>query len=314
MKAVVYDKRNAPEILVMRDVEKPACRENEVLVRIMAASINAADYRSMEIGAIPKRKIFGADIAGQVVECGDDCHRLQVGDEVFGDLSGCGFGGFAEFASVPENMMALKPAGVSSQDAAAVPIAAVTALQALRNKGNLQSGQKVLIYGAGGGVGHYAVQLVRYFGGEVTAVCGTRNVSIIQALGADTVIDYTKEDVLKNSKAYDLILAVNGNRALFSFRRVLARHGTYVMVGGGYAQVIQAMLFSGLMSVGSKKYKFLAAKPNPDDLETIIGLVAEGKIKPVIDRCYPLEETAQAMRYTRQGHACGKVIINVGQA
>lgn len=313
MKAIIYDKSNAPDKLVMRELERPFCREGEVLVRIMSASINAADYRSMQIGAIPKRKIFGSDVAGAVDACGNNTHRFKVGDRVFGDLSACGCGGFAEYVAACEDALALIPVRVSYQDAAALPMAAVTALQALRDLGHTQPGQNVLVYGAGGGVGLFAVQLGHYFGAEVTAVCSSGNCSMMSSLGADRVVDYLEEDVTRNSHKYDLILAVNGNRPLFSFKRILAPDGIFVFVGGAYIQVIQAFLFSGLLSMGRKKFKFLAARPNSDDLETVVKLVEQGKIKPVIDRYYTLDETAEAIRYIRRGHAAGKVIINVSQ-
>ncbi len=314
MKAILFDKSETPDRLVMREIDRPACQENEVLVKIVAASINAADYRSMQLGVIPKRKIYGADIAGRVEACGENAHRFKVGDSVFGDLSGCGFGGFAEFVAAPESLLALKPASVSFQQAAATPIAAVTALQALRNLGNIQPGQKVLVFGAGGGVGHFAVQLARYFGSDVTAVCSARSESMIQSLGAEHILDYAKEDVFNHATRFDLILGVNGNRPIYTYKRILAPGGIFVLVGGSYSQVIQGMVFSRLMSMGSKKVKFLAAKPNPQDLEFVIGLVEQGKIRPVIERCYALEEIAHAMHYVRLGHVGGKVVINISQA
>jgi NADPH:quinone reductase-like Zn-dependent oxidoreductase len=190
MKAVVYDKSNSPDVLILRDVEKPVPNENEVLVKIHAVSINAIDYRSMRMGIIPKRKIFGTDIAGRVESVGSNIRELRVGDEVFGDLSSCGFGGFAEYVAVPESVLALKAASISFEDAAAIPMAALTALQALRDKGNIQPGQKVLICGAGGGVGTFAVQLAKYFGAEVTAVCGEANVELVRSLVIERPIMY----------------------------------------------------------------------------------------------------------------------------
>ncbi|MBA4376815.1 MAG: alcohol dehydrogenase [Anaerolinea sp.] len=314
MKAVVYKKSSSRDVLVMRDVEKPISNDNEVLVKIVAVSINAADYRSMRMGIIPKRKIFGADIAGRVEAAGKNIEKFTVGDEVFGDISGCGFGGFAEYVAVSASALALKPASVSFEDAAALPMAAVTALQALREQGNIRPGQKVLICGTGGGVGSFAVQLAKYFGTEVTAVCSTNNVELARSLGADHVIDYTKEDFTEIGKHYDLILGVNGNYPLSAYKRALTPNGIYVMVGGALSQVAKSMLFGAFMSLGGKKMRFLAAKPNAIDLELIIKLVEEGKVKPIIDRRYPLNQTAEAMRYLSQGHARGKVIINVVQA
>jgi len=312
IKAVIYDKSGSPDVLQLREVEKPFARDNEVLVNIVASSVNAADYRSMRMGIIPKRKIFGGDITGRVEAVGKNVKKIKVGDDVFGDISGCGFGGFAEYVSVPERVLALKPAGVTFEDAAAVPMAAVTALQALR-KGSIQPGQKVLIYGAGGGVGIFALQLAKYFAAEVTAVCSSKNLELVRSLGADHVIDYTKEDFFKSGRHFDLILAVNGNRPLSVYKRALAPKGVFVMVGGALSQVIKTMLFGAFMSIGGKKIRFLAAKPNTKDLEYIIKLVEGGKVKPVIDRHYPLQETAEAVRYISEGHALGKVIITVVQ-
>lgn len=314
MKAVVYEKRSSPNALFLREMEKPIPSDNEVLVKIFAVSVNAADYRSMKMGIIPKRKIFGADIAGRVEAVGKNISRFAIGYEVFGDISAFGFGGFAEYVVVPEIALALKPSNVPFEAAAAVPMAAVTALQALRNKGQIQPGQKVLICGAGGGVGTFSVQLAKYFGAEVTAVCGETNVKVIQSLGADYVINYKENDFTKSDKHYDRILAINGNHSLFTYKRLLAPKGIYVMVGGGLSQVFKSLLFGAFLSIGNKKMRSLAAKPNRKDLEFIIELVAEGKVKPVIDRYYPLHETAEAMQYMSGGHALGKVIIAVASA
>jgi 2-desacetyl-2-hydroxyethyl bacteriochlorophyllide A dehydrogenase len=314
MKAVVYDKSSSPDFLSFREVEKPLPNDNEVLVKIMAVSINAADYRSMRMGIIPKRKIFGADIAGQVVAAGKNIEKFKVGDEVFGDLAGCGFGGLAEYVAVPEKVLALKPASVPFEVAAAIPMAAVTALQALRDIGHIQAGQTVLICGAGGGVGTYAVQLAKYFGAQVTAVCSPNNVELARSLGADQVIDYTKEDFAANGKQYDLVLAVNGNRSLSTYKRAMAPRGIYVMIGGALTQVFKSLLFGPFLSINGKKMRALAAKPSSTDLELIIKLVEEGKIKPIIDKRYPLAETGEAMQYLSKGHARGKVIIRVVQS
>ncbi len=311
MKAVVYEKGNPPEFLEFREVEKPDPQDNEVLVKIHAVSVNAADYRSMRMGIIPKRKIFGADIAGRVEAAGKDIKKFKTGEEVFGDIAGCGFGGFAEYVAVPERFLARKPAWVSFEDAAAVPMAAVTALQALRDKGNIQPGQKILIYGAGGGVGTFTIQLAKIFEAEVTAVCSTGNTELVKSLGADHVLDYAQEDVFKSGKHFDRIIAVNGNRPLSQYKRALTPKGICVVVGGALSQVIPSLLFGAFMSIGSKKIGALAAKASMNDLEFIIKLVEEGKVKPVIDRQYPLQETAKAMQYLSEGHARGKVVISV---
>ncbi|MDP4091567.1 MAG: NAD(P)-dependent alcohol dehydrogenase [Bacillota bacterium] len=311
MKAVVYDKSNFPDTLVLRELEKPIPDDNEVLVKIFAVSVNAADYRSMKLGIIPKGKIFGADIAGRIEAVGKNIKKFKAGDEVFGDTASCGFGGFAEYVSVTESVLVLKPMNVPFETAAAVPMAAVTALQALRDKGNIQPKKKVLVCGAGGGVGTFAVQLAKYYGAEVTAVCGEKNVEVIQSLGADHVINYNKEDFTSGGKRYDLVLAVNGKHSLTAYKRVLAPKGIVVMVGGALSQILRTMLFGGLMSMGNKKMQLLKAKSDTEDLKFIIKLVEEGKVKPVIDRCYPLNETPKAVKYLSEGHAGGKVVINV---
>ena len=311
MKAVVYNKKGVPDRLIYCDVEKPVPNDNEVLIKIVAASVNAADYRSMSMGIIPKRRIFGADIAGRVEAAGKNIRQFKPGDEVTGDLASYGFGGFAEYTIAPEKALVLKPAKLSFEDTAALPLAALTALQALRNKGNIRKGKKVLIAGSGGGVGTYAVQLAKYFGAEVTAVCSTKNVKQTISLGADYVIDYTKEDFTKSKKCYDIILAVNGNRSLSTYRRILNPDGIYVMVGGALPQIFKSLLFGRMMSFGSRKMLSLAAKPNQEELEFIVKLAEDGKIKPVIDRRYPLDKTAEAMSYLKEGHARGKVVINV---
>jgi NADPH:quinone reductase-like Zn-dependent oxidoreductase len=313
MKAVVYEKVNSPDVLVYREVEKPTPGDNDVLVKVVAVSANAADIRSMKMGIIPKRKIFGSDIAGRVEAVGKNIRQFAIGDEVFGDISGCGFGGFAEYVAVPETLLALKPAMVSFETAAAVPMSAVTALQALRNLGNIQPGQKVLICGSGGGVGTFSVQLAKYFGAVVTAVCGGKNARVAQSLGADHVIDYQRNDFAKGGMCYNIILAVNGNHSLSTYRRLLSSGGICVVVGGALSQVMKALLFGPLLSVGGKKMRVLSEKPNAKDLAFVIKLVEEGKVTPVIDRQYPLSKTAEAMRYLGGGHALGKVIIKVGE-
>jgi NADPH:quinone reductase-like Zn-dependent oxidoreductase len=311
MKAIVYIKKGLPDKLIYRDVEKPRPNDNEVLIKILAVSANAADYRSMRMGTIPKKRIFGADIAGKVESVGKNIQQFKPGDEVFGDLSDHGFGGFAEYAVAPEKALIPKPAKISFEVAAALPIAAITALQALRDKGNINKGQKILIVGSGGGVGTFAIQLAKYFGSIVTAVCSTRNVEQSKTLGADYVIDYTKEDFTKSNRCYDLILAINGNRPLFAYKQTLNSKGIYVMVGGSMRQILKSILFGWMMSFGSRKMRFLSAKSNQKDLEFIVKLVENGKIKPVIDRRYSLDKAADAMQYLGEGHARGKVVINV---
>lgn len=311
MRAVVYDKSVIPDKLSFREVNKPVPNDDEVLVKIHSVAVNAADYRSLKMGMIPKTKIFGADIAGRVENVGKNITHFKVGDEVIGDLASYGFGGFAEYAIAPQKALVLKPANLSFDIAAALPMSTVTALQALRNKGNIQSGQSVLVHGGGGGVGTYAIQLAKYFGAEVTVVCGSKNVDQSKSLGADFVIDYSKEDFLNIDRKYDLILAVNGNRRLRDYKHTLKPGGKYVMIGGSMPQIIKSLLFGWLMSFGSRKITFLAAKPDQKDLAFLTALAAEGKIKPVIDSSYSLDKVTDAMRYISEGHASGKVVIEV---
>jgi len=311
MKAVVYEKKGHPDRLVYCDVDKPVPGDDEVLVRIHAVSLNAADYRSMKMGLIPKRKIFGADVAGRVESVGKNIREFSPGDEVMGDLASYGFGGLADYIAAPENLLVHKPSGVSFSEAAAIPMAGVTALQGLRDKGGAQKGQKVLIVGSAGGVGTFAVQLAKYFGCEVTGVCSTGNMQQTLSLGADAVIDYTKEKFTESGRRFDMILAVGGNYPLTAYRKVLTDHGTYVMVGGGLPQIFKSLVFGRFLSLGSRKMKFLAAKANKADLEFLVNLVEKGKLKPVVDRQYTLEQAADAMKYLVRGHAKGKVIISI---
>jgi len=312
MKAVVYEKTGSGVPFTFREVEKPVPNDDEILIQIHAVSLNAADYRLFRMGlGIPKSKIFGADIAGTVEAAGKNIRAFQTGDNVAADKGGYGFGGLAEYAVAPGGIAALIPAEVSFEKAAAVPMAAITALQALRDKGGIRQGQKVLINGASGGVGTYAVQLAKYFGAEVTAVCSARNTDLVRSLGADHVIDYTTEDFTKSGIRYDLIVAVNGYHPLSSYMRALTAEGTYVMVGGTFPQIFKSLIFGPLMSAGKRKIRSLSAKGNAKDLAIILELVKEGIINPVIDRRYPLHEGAEAFRYIEKGHAKGKVVVTV---
>ncbi len=313
MKAIVFNKKGTPDKLVLQDVGKPVPNENEVLVRVHAVSLNAADYRSMQLGIVPKKKIYGSDVAGVVEAVGNNVKNFRIGDSVFGDLSTSGSGGFAEYVTAPETLLAIKPEKVTFEDAAAIPMAALTALQALRDKRQIQSGLKVLIYGSGGGVGTFAVQLGKYFGAEVTAVCSAKNVEQAHALGANHVIDYSKTDALAINTKFDLIIAINGSRPLMAYKKALVSGGKCVMVGGALSQIIKTLLFGSILSIGGKKIQVLSAKPNREDLEFIIKLVEDGKVKPIIDRRYPLQETSDAIKYLKQGHARGKVVISVHQ-
>jgi len=314
MKAVIYEKNGTQNPFAFREVGKPVLHDDEILIQIHAASLNAADYRLFRMGlGIPKSKIFGSDIAGTVEAVGKNIRTFQPGDNVAADMGSYGFGGLAEYAVAPGGIAALIPAEVSFENAAAVPMAAITALQALRDKGSIRQGQKVLIHGASGGVGTYAVQLAKYFGAEVTAVCSAKNMDLVRSLGADHEIDYSREDFTKSGIRYDLIVAVNGYHPLFAYKRALEAKGTYVMVGGTFPQIFKSLIFGPVMSAGSRKFCSLAAKGNAKDLAFILDLVKEGKINPVIDRRYPLQQAGEAFLYIEKGHAGGKVVINIIQ-
>ena len=312
MKAIVFVKRGTPDPFIYCDVKTPIPGDGEVLIKIHAVSLNAADYRLFRMGlGIPKNRIFGADISGIVEAVGTNIHSFLPGDEVVADTSDFGFGGLAEYTVAPERAMVHKPDEISFEKAAAVPLASVTALQALRDRGGIRPGQKVLINGASGGVGTYAVQLAKYFGAEVTAVCSAKKMDLVRSLGADHVVDYTNEDFTKSGIQYDLIIAVNGYHPLSAYKRALASEGTYVMVGGTFPQIFKSLIFGPLMSAGKRKIRSLAAKGNAKDLEFILNLVKEGEINPVIDRRYLLRQAGEAFLYIEQGHAGGKVVINV---
>ena len=321
MKAIVYTEYGSPDVLQLKDVVKPAPKDYEVLVKVYAVSANAADLHLLRADPFlirlssgllqPKNKILGSDIAGRVEAVGKDVTQFKLGDEVFGDISAGGWGGFAEYVCAREDAVVLKPANSSFEESAAVPMAAVTALQGLR-KGQIHSGQKVLINGASGGVGMFAVQIAKSFGAEVTAVCSTRNLGLARSIGADHVIDYTSEDFSRSGQRYDLILAANGYRSISEYRRVLTPTGTYVMTGGAMAQLSEVMLKGPWISMtGSQKMGNLLAKPNKQDLAFIKELLEAGKVVPVVDRCYPLSEVADAIRYLEEGHAQGKVVITL---
>ena len=323
MKAIVYEKYGPPDVLQLKEVEKPTPKEDGVLIKVHATSVNPQDWHLMRADPFlvrlmgggllkPKNQILGADIAGRVEAFGINVKQFQPGDEVFGDTSGCGSGGFAEYVSVPENALALKPANITFEEAAAVPMAAVTALQGLRDKGKIQSGQKVLINGASGGVGTFAVQIAKSFGAEVTGVCSTKKLDMVRSIGADQVIDYTQEDFTQNEQRYDLILAANGYHSLSDYKRALSPKGIYVATGGSMAQIFQAMLLGPWVSMaGSKKMGALSARPNQKDLVFMKELLEAGKAVPVIDRRFLLSEVAEALRYLGEGHAQGKVVITV---
>src|SRR5947199_1985024 len=325
MRAIVYHTYGSPDVLKLEEVQKPVPQDDEVLVRVLAASVNAGDWAHLLrakpflmrfMGYVllkPKHTILGSDIAGRVEAVGRNVTQFQSGDEVFGNTAKYGFGGFAEYVSVPENALVLKPTNISFEEAAAVPQAAVVALQGLRDKGHIQKGQKVLIHGACGGVGTFAVQIAKAFGAEVTAVCSTRNLDIVRSIRADHVIDYTQADFTKNGQRYDLIFAVNGYHSISDYKRALNPKGVYVFIGGSIAAMFQAMLLGPVISMtGRQKMGSMGvAKPNQKDLVFMKELLEADKVKPVIDRRYPLGETAEAIRYLEAGHAKGKVVIMV---
>jgi len=325
MKAIVYTKYGPPDVLHLEEVIKPALNEEQVLVKVHAASINASDWHMLTADPFPmrligngmfkpKNTILGVDVSGCVEAVGRNVAQFKPGDAVFGDIFGLGSGSFAEYVSVPESALALKPSNVSFEEAAAVPVAAVTVLQSLRDQGHIQPGQKVLINGASGGVGTFAVQIAKAFESEVTAVCSSRNLEIARLIGADHVIDYTKEDFTQSGQQYDLILAVNGYHPLSAYKLVLSPQSIYVFTGGLPAQIFQSLLLGPLMSKSDgRKMTSVTKKANQKDLVFISDLLKGGKIRPVIDECYPLIKTAEAFRYYEKGHARGKVVITIAE-
>lgn len=323
MKALVCEKYGPPDVLEYREVDKPAAGEGEVLVRVLAVAPNMADIHLLTSDIFlvrmteglfkPKRRILGTDIAGRVEAVGAGVTQFKPGDEVYGSVSRSGWGGFAEYVRAREDMLVIKPANLSFEEAAAVPMAANTALQALRDIGKIQPGKKVLINGASGGVGHFAVQLAKYFGAEVTAVCSSGKMEMVRELGADHVIDYSKENFTRNGVKYDLILAANGYHPLRDYQQALCPGGIYVMAGGKPAQMFEVMLLGSMMSSDGRKMVGMLEEPNQKDLAFMGDLLETGKIKVVIDRTYPLREGAEALRYLGQGHAMGKVVMKVGE-
>lgn len=324
MKAIVYTHYGSPDVLQFQEIEKPEPKDNEVLVKIYAASANPLDWHLMrgapflarlEGGLFkPKQTKLGADIAGRVEAVGSSVIQFQPGDEVFGDIWLNGLGGFAEYGSTPEDCLVLKPANISFEAAAAVPVAALTALQGLRDKGQIQPGQKVLINGASGGVGTFAVQIAKSCGAEVTGVCSRRNLDMVRSIGADHVIDYTQEDFTDNGQQYDLIYCAVGNRSISDYKRALKAHGVCVIAGFTNLRLLfQHMIFGSHGSKTNRKRvgRMVTVKPNKKDLVFMKDLLDTGKVVPVIDSCYPLAEIAEAIRYLEQGHARGKVVITI---
>jgi NADPH:quinone reductase-like Zn-dependent oxidoreductase len=325
MKAIVYSEYGSPDVLRLAEIEKPAPKENQVLVKVRAASVNPLDWRFLRgqprivrIAGKPKNRIPGGDLAGQVEAVGARITQFRPGDEVFGTCNGT----FAEYACVKENRIMRKPPALPFEQAAAIPVAMFTAVQALRDKGRLQPGQSVLIVGAAGGVGTFTVQVAKALGGIVTGVCSTRNVELVRSIGADHVIDYTRGDYTLSEERYDLVLQVAGNRKMPELRRLVAAGGTFVAIGGGVGrdesgtdgmlEVLGLLIGGNLLSRFRRQRAFmLLAHARPSDLVFATELIAAGKLKPVIDRTYPLAEAAEAIRYLEAGHARGKVIVVV---
>lgn len=319
MKAIILTQYGGPEHLQLAEVAIPQPKDDQVLVKVYAVSVNSADCRLLSgpfprllgFGLLrPNNKIMGADIAGIVEAVGKNVTKFKVGDELFGDIS-TAFGGFAEFACARESALVKKPVNLTFEQAAAVPMAAVTALQGLR-KGGIQSGQQVAIVGASGGVGTFAVQIAQALGAHVTAIASSTKIQLLRSLGVERVIDYTREDFTQTDQRYDLILAVNGYRPLAAYRRALKPQGTYVMAGGKGKQLTEAIVFGPLVSRrGGQTVTSFVASPSADDLAFVAGLLEAGRVVPVIERTYPLEETAEAVRYVGAGHAAGKVVISI---
>lgn len=319
MRAIVHYEYGPPDVLRSEEVPKPAAGDDGVLVKVRAASVNPADWHTLRADPFfirlmgdglrkPKQKTLGIDIAGQVEAVGRNVKEFQPGDEVFGTSKS---GAFAEYVCVTEDRLLQKPANSTFEAVAAVPVAGLTALQGLRDKGRIEPGQKVLINGASGGVGTFAVQVAKAFEAEVTAVCSTRNMDMVRSIGADHVIDYTREDFTRKGQRYDLIFDAAAYRSFLDYRRALSPRGKYVLIGGSVARLFQVLLLGPLISIARKKMGFMIARVNKNDLLFLKELLETGKVVPVIDRCYPLSEVADALRYLEEGHARGKVIISV---
>ena len=319
MKAMVYNKYGTTNVLNLKEVEIPALKQNEVLVKIHAVSVNSWDWDLLRgkpflarLGGLfkPKYKILGADIAGRVEAIGREVNHISVGDEVFGDISWCGWGGFAEYVSANAEALTLKPASMTFEEAAAIPQAGVLALQGLRDIGQIHQAKKVLINGAGGGVGTFALQIAKLYGAEVTCVDSKKKLDSLKSIGADHVIDYIEEDFTQKGQLYDLILDVVGTRSIFDYKRVLNRKGTYVMIGGSMSLILQLLLLGPMIyKTESKKMAILVHKPNKKDQNFLKELFVAGKLVPVIDRRYSLSQVGEAIHYLGEGHAKGKVVV-----
>jgi NADPH:quinone reductase-like Zn-dependent oxidoreductase len=320
MKAIVYTKYGPPETLQLEEVAKPTPKDDEVLIKVRAVSVNRSDWEGLRgkplyarIGGLlkPRHQRLGSDIAGRVEMAGRNIWRFQPGDEVFGDILPR-LGGFAEYVCARESALALKPPSMTFEEVAAIPQAAVIALQGIRDRGQVQPGEKVLINGAGGGAGTFAVQLAKMYGAEVTGVDNYGKLDFMRSLGADHVIDYTREDFTKNGKQYDLILDIVAHRSVFAYKRALRSNGSYFLTGGSVATMFQILLLGPWISmIDSKKIRILAVRPNIEDLDFMKDLIEAGKVTPVIDKTYPLSEVPEAIGYVGDGRAQGKVVISV---
>ena len=319
MKALCISKYGPIDNLSLQEVEKPIPKDDEVLIKVKATSINYNNLLFIKgepfVGRFftglfnPGKKIPGNDVAGIVESVGKDVKQFKAGDEVFGDLTG--FGAFAEFVTTPQSTLILKPAFLSFEDAAATPEAGLVALQALRDHGNIQPDQKVLINGASGGIGSFAIQIAKSFGAEVTGVCSSRNFDLVRSIGADHVIDYTKEDFVEKSPGYDLIISTIGYRHIKDFKKALNPQGVYIATGGDMAQVFQAMLLGSWFSErNGKRLGSMVVKPNKD-LDFLTGLMEKGDVKPVIEKIIPFEEIVNAIKHYDTGHASGKIVITL---
>jgi len=320
MKAIVYTRYGLPEALQLKEVAKPTPRDDEVLIKVHAVSVNRSDWEGLRgkplyarLGGLlrPRQQRLGSDIAGQVEMAGRNISRFQPGDEVFGDILPR-LGGFAEYVCARESALAPKPASMTFEQAAAIPQAAVIALQGIRDKGQVQPGQKVLINGAGGGAGTFAVQLAKIYGAEVTGVDNTGKLDFMRSLGADFVIDHTQEDFTRSGKQYDLILDIVAHRSVFAYKRALRSNGSYFLAGGSVATMLQILLVGPwIRGTTGKKIRILAVRPNIEDLDLVKELIEAGQVTPVIDKTYPLSEVPEAIGYVGEGHAQGKVVISM---
>lgn len=318
MKALMYHKYGSFDVLTLKEIPIPIPRDNEVLIKVRATSINSSDRELLRgkpffariWGLLkPKYHILGSDVAGQVIGIGKDITRFQPGDAVFGDIF-LHWGGFAEYVCVREDLLLSKPEHITFEEASAIPQAGVVALQGLRYNGEIKPGQKVLINGAGGGAGTFAIQIAKSLGAEVTAVDSARKLDLMQSIGADHVIDYTREDFTKNKQRYDLIFDIVGHRSIFDFKSILKPEGAYVMAGGSMRRLLQVLFCSPWISkTTSKKMGLLMHKQNKEDISHMLALRDAGKVAPIIDRCYPLSEAIEAFQYFGEGLVLGKIIV-----